>query len=90
MSPRDRQKQIRLAIAKSLRYRAVNVLHKLIDCGDTPVMNAVFVGPGKFIEDGRSSRSEEHNSVDNRYVRVIVDELWPRLYGEYSITRDRF
>jgi enterochelin esterase-like enzyme len=69
-------------------YRAVNVLDNLIYRGDIPVMIAAFIDPGKFIDDGRSNRSEEYNSVDDRYARVIVDELLPRLYDHYRISRD--
>ena len=69
-------------------YRAVNVLDNLIYRGDIPVMIAVFVDPGRFIAGGASNRSEEYNSLDDRYARVIVDELLPRLYDEYRISRD--
>ena len=69
-------------------YRAVNVLDNLIYRGEIPVMIAVFVDPGKFIADGRSNRQAEYDPVDDRYARVIVDELLPRLYAEYRISRD--
>jgi enterochelin esterase family protein len=69
-------------------YRAVNVLDNLIYRGEIPVMIAVFVDPGRFTADGSSNRSEEYNPVDDRYARVIVDELLPRLYEQYSISPD--
>jgi enterochelin esterase family protein len=69
-------------------YRAVNVLDNLIYRGEIPVMIAVFVDPGKFTADGASNRSEEYNSLGDRYARVIVDELLPRLYDEYTISRN--
>ena len=69
-------------------YRAVNVLDNLIYRGEIPVMIAAFVNPGRFTEDDRSNRSEEYDSVDDRYARVIVDELLPRLYGQYAISGD--
>lgn len=68
-------------------YRAVNVLDNLIYRGDIPVMIAAFVDPGKFTADGASNRSDEYNTLDDRYARVIVDELLPRLYDEYNISR---
>src|SRR5690606_31677695 len=37
---------------------------------------------------GTSNRFDEYNSVDDRHARVIVDELLPRLYEEYEISRD--
>jgi enterochelin esterase family protein len=69
-------------------YRAVNVLDNLIYRGEIPVMIAVFVDPGRFTADGSSNRSEEYNAVDDRYARVIVDELLPRLYEQYAISPD--
>ena len=69
-------------------YRAVNVLDNLIYRGEIPLMIAVFIDPGKFTADGKSNRSEEYNAVDGRYARVIVDELLPRLYNDYRISRD--
>ena len=69
-------------------YRAVNVLDNLIYRGEIPVMIAAFINPGTFTADGTSNRSEEYDSVDDRYARVIVDELLPQLYDEYNISRD--
>jgi enterochelin esterase family protein len=69
-------------------YRAVNVLDNLIYRGEIPPLIAVFIDPGKFVANGMSNRSEEYNSVDDRYARVLVDDLLPRLYNEYRISRD--
>ena len=69
-------------------YRAVNVLDNLIYRGELPVMIAAFIDPGKFTKDGASNRQAEYDPPNDRYSRVIVDELLPRLYAEYRITRD--
>ena len=69
-------------------YRAVNVLDNLIYRGDLPVMIAAFIDPGKFTRDGASNRQAEYDPPDDRYSRVIVNELLPRLYAAYRITRD--
>jgi enterochelin esterase family protein len=69
-------------------YRAVNVLDNLIHRGEIPVMIAAFVDPGTFTADGRSNRQEEYDSLDDRYARVIVDGLLPRLHADYRISRD--
>ena len=69
-------------------YRAVNVLDNLIYRGELPAMIAAFIDPGKFTKDGASNRQAEYDPPDARYSRVIVDELLPRLYAEYRITRD--
>jgi enterochelin esterase-like enzyme len=69
-------------------YRAVNVLDNLIYRGEIPVMIAVFIDPGRFTADRASNRAEEYDSMDDRYARVIVDELLPGLYDRYRIARD--
>jgi enterochelin esterase-like enzyme len=69
-------------------YRAVNVLDNLIYRRELPVMIAAFIDPGKFTKDGASNRQAEYDPPDARYSRVVVDELLPRLYSEYRITRD--
>ena len=69
-------------------YRAVNVLDNLIYRGELPVMIAAFIDPGKFTKDGVSNRQAEYDPPDDRYSKVIVDELLPRLYAEYRISRD--
>ncbi|MGD8340008.1 MAG: alpha/beta hydrolase-fold protein [Gammaproteobacteria bacterium] len=69
-------------------YRAVNVLDNLIWRGELPVMIAAFIDPGVVAADGSSVRQQQYDPVDDRYSRLIVDELLPRLYAEYRIARD--
>jgi enterochelin esterase family protein len=69
-------------------YRAINVLDNLIYRGELPVMIAAFIDPGKLAADGSSVRQEQYDPVNDRYSRVIVDELLPRLYADYEISRD--
>jgi enterochelin esterase family protein len=69
-------------------YRAVNVLDNLIWRGELPVMIAVFVDPGTLAADGSSVRQQQYDPIDDRFSRVIVDELLPRLYTDYKISRD--
>jgi enterochelin esterase family protein len=69
-------------------YRAVNVLDNLIYRGELPIMLGVFVDPGTSIADGSSVRQMQYDAVDDRYARLIVDELMPRLYADYAISRD--
>jgi enterochelin esterase family protein len=68
-------------------YRAVNVLDNLIYRGEIPVMIAAFVDPGRAA-DGTSIRQQQYDPPDDRFSRVIVDTLLPRLYAEYNISRD--
>jgi enterochelin esterase-like enzyme len=78
--------------------RAPNVLDNLIYRREIPVMIAVFINPGRTPEqpeptpsdwgDRATNRPTEYNTLDDRYARVIVDELMPVLYKEYNISRD--
>ena len=78
--------------------RAPNVLDNLIYRREIPVMIAVFINPGRTPEqpeptpadwgDRSTSRPTEYNSLDDKYARVIVDELMPALYKEYTISKD--
>ncbi|HTS65374.1 MAG TPA: alpha/beta hydrolase-fold protein [Candidatus Acidoferrales bacterium] len=79
--------------------RAQNVLDNLIYRREIPVMLCVFINPGRTPEqpepspqtewgDRTTNRPTEYNSLDDRYARVIVDELMPALYKEYNISRD--
>lgn len=78
--------------------RAQNVMDTLIHRREIPVMIGVFINPGRTPEqpepnpsawgDGTTNRVEEYNSLDDRYARVIIDELLPKLYAEYNISKD--
>jgi len=78
--------------------RAQNVMDNLIYRREIPVMLGVFINPGRRPDqpeptpkdwgDRSTNRPEEYNSLDDRYARVIVDELLPKLYGEYNISKD--
>ena len=78
--------------------RVPNVLDNLIYRRELPVMLAVFINPGRTPEqpephlkewgDRTTNRPTEYNSLDDKYARVIVDELLPALQKEYAISRD--
>lgn len=78
--------------------RAPNVLDNLIYRREIPVMITVFINPGRTPEqpeptpqewgDRTTNRPTEYNTLDDRYARVIVDELLPVLYKEYTLSRD--
>ena len=78
--------------------RAPNVLDNLIYRREIPVMIGVFINPGRTPEqpeptppnwgDRDTNRPTEYNSLDDKYARVIVDELMPALYKEYNISKD--
>jgi len=78
--------------------RAPNVLDNLIYRREIPVMLAVFINPGRTPEqpeptpqewgDRTTNRPTEYNTLDDKYARVIVDELLPALNKEYNISKD--
>ena len=78
--------------------RAPNVIDNLTYRREIPVMITVFINPGRTAEqpeptpsnwgDRDTNRPTEYNSLDDRYARVIVDELLPVLYKEYNISKD--
>src|SRR3954471_6958717 len=78
--------------------RAPNVLSNLIYRRELPVMIGVFINPGRRPDqpeptprnwgDRDTNRPTEYNSLDDRYARVICDELLPVLYKEYNISKD--
>jgi enterochelin esterase family protein len=78
--------------------RAPNVLDNLIYRREIPVMIGVFINPGRRPDqpepipsnwgDRDTNRPAEYNSLDDKYARVIVDELMPALYKEYNISKD--
>ena len=74
------------------------MLDNLIDRRELPVMLAVFINPGRTPEqpeptpqewgDRTTNRPTEYNSLDDKYARVIVDELMPVLHKEYNISKE--
>lgn len=85
-------------LAPAGNLRAFNVLDNLIYRREVPVMIAVFINPGRRPDqpeptpqnwgDRDTNRPTEYNSLDDRYARVVVDELLPVLYKDYNISKD--
>ena len=78
--------------------RAQNVMDNLIYRREIPVMIAVFINPGRTPEqpepnpkewgDRTTNRPTEYNTPDDKYARIITEELMPVLYKEYNISKD--
>lgn len=78
--------------------RAQNVMDNLIYRREIPVMIGVFINPGRRPDqpeptprnwgDRDTNRPTEYNSLDDRYARVITEELMPALSKEYKISKD--
>lgn len=78
--------------------RAQNVMDNLIYRREIPVMIGVFINPGRTPEqpepnpqewgDRTTNRPAEYNTLDDKYARVVVDELLPALEKDYNISKD--
>jgi enterochelin esterase-like enzyme len=78
--------------------RATYVIDNLTWRREIPVMIAVFINPGRRPDqpepddkewgDRTVNRPIEYNSLDDKYARVICDELMPDLSKKYNISRD--
>jgi enterochelin esterase-like enzyme len=78
--------------------RAPNVFDNLIYRREIPVMIGVFVNPGRRPDqpeptpsnwgDRDTNRPTEYNTLDDRYARVVVDELLPALKKDYTLSSD--
>jgi enterochelin esterase-like enzyme len=78
--------------------RAQVVMDNLIYRREIPVMIGVFINPGRRPDqpepnlsnwgDRDTNRPTEYNTLDDKYARVIVDELLPVLYKEYNVSRN--
>src|SRR5947208_8614282 len=74
--------------------RAQNVMDNLIYRREIPVMIGVFINPGRRPDqpeptprnwgDRDTNRPTEYNSPDDRYARVITEELMPALTKDYN------
>lgn len=78
--------------------RAQNVFDNLIYRREIPVMIGVFINPGRTPQqpephpknwgDRDTNRPAEYNSLDDKYARVVVNELLPALTKDYNISKD--
>jgi enterochelin esterase-like enzyme len=78
--------------------RAQNVMDNLIYRREIPVMIGVFINPGRKPEqpeptpsnwgDRDTNRPTEYNSLDDKYARVITEELMPALNKDFNISKD--
>jgi enterochelin esterase-like enzyme len=78
--------------------RAQNVMDNLIYRREIPVMIGVFINPGRRPDqpeptprnwgDQDTNRPTEYNSLDDKYARVITEELMPVLRKDFNISND--
>src|SRR3954471_470155 len=77
-------------------YRIPVVFDNLIYRREMPVTIAVFINPGRTPDqkeatdrewgDGTNNRRVEYNALDDKYSKLIVDELLPVIKKDYNIS----
>lgn len=75
------------------RWRIPTVFDNLIARGDMPPTIAVFINPGHDKSQPRqngkhSNRSFEYDSLGDRYVRFLLEEIIPEVKQRYNISDD--
>lgn len=78
--------------------RAPYVFDNLIYRREIPVTIVVFINPGRTESqpvatasewgDHASNRPQEYNALDDKYARVVVDELLPVINQRYNISKN--
>ena len=78
--------------------RAQNVMDNLIYRREIPVMIGVFINPGRRPDqpeptprdwgDRNTNRPTEYNTLDDKYARVVTEELMPALEKDYNLSKD--
>jgi len=75
------------------RWRVPVVFDNLIAQGDMPTTIAVFINPGHEkgkprVQGRHSNRGFEYDSLGDRYVRFLIEEIIPEVRKKYSISDD--
>lgn len=76
--------------------RVPQVMENLIAKGDMPVTIGLFVTPGNTSQHypdnlGMSNpnhRAQEYDALNDRYARMLIEELIPELEKSYNLTKD--
>ncbi|MFN8218839.1 MAG: alpha/beta hydrolase-fold protein [Fimbriimonadales bacterium] len=79
--------------------RASVVMDNLIWRREIPVMIGVFVNPGRRPDqdepsaqrgwgDGFTNRAQEYNALDDKYARVVTEEIMPEVERRFNISKD--
>lgn len=75
------------------RWRITTVFDNLIARGDMPPTIGVFINPGhdkskQRVRGRHSNRGFEYDSLGDRYVRFLLEEIIPEVRKRYSISDD--
>jgi enterochelin esterase family protein len=76
--------------------RVQNVLDNLIHHGDIPLAIGLFITPGNLSEHypddlgmrNPNHRAEEYDALDDRYARMLAEEMLPLIGKQYKVSDD--
>ena len=80
-------------VGPKARARAPVVFDNLIHKGEMPVTVGVFINPGKILaakpgQMERNNRSFEYDTLDDRYVRFVLEEILPEVEKTTKLTHE--
>ncbi len=76
--------------------RVPQVMENLIAKGEMPVTIGIFITPGNRSKEYPSNlgfgnpnnRAQEYDAMDDRYARLIIEEMLPEVAKQYTLTND--
>ncbi len=78
-------------------WRVPTVFDNLIARGDMPATVAIFLNPGHKLKEGEdlktvkwkaNNRSEEYDSLGDKYARFLLEEILPEVEKKWPLTKD--
>jgi enterochelin esterase-like enzyme len=75
-------------------FRAPIVFDNLIHKGEMPVTIGVFINPGHYgdppanLPYRASNRSVEYDTLSDKYVRFLLDEIYPEVRKQWNLSAD--
>lgn len=80
-------------VAEGGAWRTSVVLDNLIHRGEMPVAIGIFIDPGVVPAltpsgQARLNRSNEYDTVTDRYSRFLLEEILPEVAGNYNLSQD--
>jgi enterochelin esterase family protein len=75
-------------------FRAPIVFDNLIHNGEMPVTIGIFVNPGHYgdphptLPYRASNRSVEYDTLSDKYVRFLLDEIFPEVRKQWNLSED--
>jgi hypothetical protein len=68
---------------QDVSWRTTTVFDNLIHKKEIPIIIGIFIDPGS-----RRTRSQEYDTLSDRYARFVIEEVLPEVGKKYSITDD--